>query len=269
MQAQRLKYARCPYYFALYGTAGILIRKLLFAFYTLSNYIQSKAIMWQASIYMGKLFKFNHCFAWKSMWQVVFELCSSEIKITYKCNGKLVFIGQTTWIKATYKLLQARTSYLNLNRRCKVFTWCQECWCIFTEWHFSAFYQVGEVDSVLQLIFLRNVNFLQVYNKLDVSRTFNKFFRNFYFFVWLLDKYWAVLNQLSEKFNSQEVFPEFPAFFKLFPSLLQDCTVFPQVTLRFGLFRVLGGGTFQNFVYFGISADIQLYALQLVYSLLK
>ena len=34
-------------------------------------------------VYKGKLFKFNHSFAWKSLRQVVFELCSSEIKITY------------------------------------------------------------------------------------------------------------------------------------------------------------------------------------------
>ena len=37
-------------------------------------------------------------------------------------------------------------------------------------------------------------------------------------------------------FGSKEVFPEFPALFKLFPSLLQDYAVFLQVTLRFGLF---------------------------------
>ena len=63
---------------------------------------------------------------------------------------------------------------LEILRRCKVFTWCQECWYIFTEWPFQAFYQAGEVEHVLQLIFIRKVNFLQVYNKLEISRTFYK-----------------------------------------------------------------------------------------------
>ena len=36
-------------------------------------------------------------------------------------------------------------------------------------------------------------------------------------------------------FNSQEVFPVFTAFLKLFPSLLLDCAVFQQVTFEFGL----------------------------------
>ena len=45
----------------------------------------------------------------------------------------------------------------------------------YTEWSCQAFYQVREVDSVLQLIFISKVNILQVYNKLEVSRTFYKF----------------------------------------------------------------------------------------------
>ena len=65
---------------------------------------------------------------------------------------------------------------------------------------------------------------------------FYRFSRNFYFFVWVLDQYWEVLNQLSVKFNSQEVFPEFPTFFELFPSLSQDCVVFLQDFLGSGLF---------------------------------
>ena len=39
-------------------------------------------------------------------------------------------------------------------------------------------------------------------------------------------------------FNSQEMFTEFPACFKLFPSLLQDCAVFLQIIFGFGLFTV-------------------------------
>ena len=48
------------------------------------------------SIYKGKLFKFNHSFAWKSLRQSVFQLCSSEIKITYILKLLLVFIWITT-----------------------------------------------------------------------------------------------------------------------------------------------------------------------------
>ena len=48
------------------------------------------------------------------MRQVVFELCCSEIKITYNFKLKLVFIEKTTKRKATHKLIQARTSYLKL-----------------------------------------------------------------------------------------------------------------------------------------------------------
>ena len=84
----------------------MLMQKLLIAFYSLSNNIQSKAIMWQASIYKGKLFKFNHFLAWKSLWQAVFELCSSEIKITYKFKLLPVFI----WIKLEESNLQVITS---------------------------------------------------------------------------------------------------------------------------------------------------------------
>ena len=36
----------------------------------------------------------------------------------------------------------------------------------------------------------------------------------------LLDQYWEVLNQLSEKFNLQEVFPEFPVFFQAISQLV-------------------------------------------------
>ena len=45
----------------------------------------------------------------------------------------------------------------------------------FTELHSPAFCQAGEVDSVLQLIFLRKVSFVQVCNKLIISRTFTSF----------------------------------------------------------------------------------------------
>ena len=44
--------AKSPYYFSLYDAVDILIMKLLTVFYKLSNKIQSKAIMWQASIYI-------------------------------------------------------------------------------------------------------------------------------------------------------------------------------------------------------------------------
>ena len=51
--------ARCPYYFALYGTMGILIWKLLFASYRLSNYNQSKQSH-DNLVYISKSFKSNH-----------------------------------------------------------------------------------------------------------------------------------------------------------------------------------------------------------------
>ena len=40
---------------------------------------------------------------------------------------------------------------------------------------------MGEVDSVLQLIFLENIKFLQVYNKLEVSTIFKCFSETFTF----------------------------------------------------------------------------------------
>ena len=116
------------------------------------------------------------------------------------------------------------------NRICKVFTWCQECWCISTEWPCQAFHYAGEVDNVLHLIFIRKVNFLQVYNKLQVCRPFYTFPRIFSF-LWLLEQYWEVLNQLSEKFNSQEVSPEFPASLKVFFQLATGlCSVFYKLS---------------------------------------
>ena len=69
--------------------------------------------MWQATIYMGKLFKFNHSFAWKSMWQVAYEFCCSGIKITYNFKLKLVFIEKTGRI-ATCKLIQETPNTLKL-----------------------------------------------------------------------------------------------------------------------------------------------------------
>ena len=74
--------------------------------------------MWQDTIYKGKLFKFNHSFAWKSMWQVVYELCCSGIKITFNFKLKLVFIEKRTGRKTTYKLIQEATS--NLKLKCKM-----------------------------------------------------------------------------------------------------------------------------------------------------
>ena len=61
--------------------------------------------------------------------------------------------------------------------------------------------------------------------------------------------------------TNKKVFPEFPAFFKLLPNLLQDCAVFSTSSLSgFGLFtESLEGGTFQNFAYFGIIAWIFIY----------
>ena len=62
--------------------------------------------MLQVSIYRGKLFKFNHSFAWKSMSQVVYEVGCSEIKITFNFKLRLVFIEKTTGRGETYKLIQ-------------------------------------------------------------------------------------------------------------------------------------------------------------------
>ena len=56
--------------------------------------------------------------------------------------------------------------------------------------------------------------------------------------MWLQDQFEDVLSLLNEKSNSKEVLPVFPVFFKLFPSLLLNCTVFPTsilITLRVGL----------------------------------
>ena len=77
-------------------------------------------------------------------------------------------------------------------------------------------------------------------------------------------QYWEVLNQVSERLNSQELFPEFPVFFPAISSLLQDYAVF---STKFPWIwpgnRVLGEGTFQNFASFGISVDIHLHTKQL------
>ena len=73
-----------------------------------------------------------------------------------------------------------------------------------------------------------------------------------------------------ESITDKKCFQCFLHFFNLFPSLLLDCAVFQQVTLRFGLFtESQEEWNFQNFGYFGIIADSQFYTLQLVYSLLK
>ena len=95
---------------------------------------------------------------------------------------------------------------------------------------------MGEVNSVLQLIFLRKVNFLQVYNKLEVSRTFYKFSRNFYLFATAKpvlrssqSTQWKV--QLKRSVSRVSCI-----FFKLFHSLFKDCVVFSTFSLRFGLF---------------------------------
>ena len=60
------------------------------------------------------LFKFNHSFAWKSMWQAVYELCCSGIKMAFNFKLKLVFIEKITGGKATCKLIQEATSNLKL-----------------------------------------------------------------------------------------------------------------------------------------------------------
>ena len=95
-------------------------------------------------------------------------------------------------------------------------------------------------------------------------------FSGIFIFLWLLDHYWEVLNQLSESLTHKKCFQSFLPFFKLFSSLFQDCAVFStQFSWKLPVYRVLREGTFQNFAYFGISMDIHLYALQLVYSLSK
>ena len=115
---------------------------------------------------------------------------------------------------------------------------------------------MGEVDSVLQLIFIRNVNLLQVYNKLEVSRTFYKFPGTFSF---LCDFQTGIgkfsINSVKSS-TYKKCFQNFVHFFKLFPSLLQDCVVFS--TSYPGIWPVT-----ESFV------DIQLCSLKLVYSLLK
>ena len=59
--------------------------------------------------------------------------------------------------------------------------------------------------------------------------------------MWLLDQYWEVLNQLGEKFNSQEVFPEFPACFKLISQLATRlCSVLYKLPLDLACLQSAG-----------------------------
>ena len=109
--------ARCPYYFALYGTVGILIWKLLFASYRLSNYIQSKAITWQACIYKDKSFISNHfslishCTKW-CMWAL-----GSGIKLSYLFKTDFVFIWyEQGWRRSTFTNKQRK--YLTCICKC-------------------------------------------------------------------------------------------------------------------------------------------------------
>ena len=108
--------------------------------------------------------------------------------------------------------------------------WCQEYWCFFTEWHIPPFYQAREVDSVLQLIFSRKVNFLQVYNKLQVSRLFTGFSGTFTFLCVTTrpllrssqSTQWKVqltrsISRVSYIFSSH-----FPACFQIVQCFLQD-----------------------------------------------
>ena len=79
------------------------------------------------------------------------------------------------------------------------------------------------MDSVLQLILSRKVNFLQVYNRLEVSRTYTSF-----------TSFCMTAQTSIEKFSINSVkslthkkcFQSFMHFFKQFPSLFQDCAVF-------------------------------------------
>ena len=92
--------------------------------------------------------------------------------------------------------------------------------------------------SVLQLIFINKVNFLQVYNKLEVSRTSTSF-EELFLYCMATRPVLRSLLCIGEKSNAQEVFPVLPVIFKLFSSLLLECAVFSTstfVTLRFGLF---------------------------------
>ena len=53
---------------------------------------------------------------------VVFELCGSETKFSYRFKSLLVFIWITTGRKAIYKLLQQEQVIWKLIRKHKVFT---------------------------------------------------------------------------------------------------------------------------------------------------
>ena len=181
---------------------------------------------------------------------------------------KLVFNWIKTRRKATYKLLQARTSYLQMQiYRCSIFIWCQECWCIFTEWPFQAFYQAVEVDSVLQLIVYNKVNFWQVYNKLDISWTFYKFLGIFSLLHDCSTNTKKFLVSSVKGLMHKKCFLYFQAISQLatwlcsvFNKLPSDLTCLQSPRRR---------ETFHNFAYFGVIADSQFYALQLVYSFLK
>ena len=63
---------------------------------------------------MGKLIKFDHSWCLEVNVKSFFELCCSEIKITYNFKLKLVCIDKTTGRKATKKLIQEATSNLKL-----------------------------------------------------------------------------------------------------------------------------------------------------------
>ena len=62
--------------------------------------------IWQASIYMCKLFKFKLLFTWKSLRQDVFLICSSSKVIIWNKSLNLPFIG----LKLEESNLQAITS---------------------------------------------------------------------------------------------------------------------------------------------------------------
>ena len=69
------------------------------------------------------LLRFKSLFIDKSLRQAVFDLCSSEIKLSYK--HKIIF---------SLFEIKKDNLHLQVSSRCNVFVWCQEMWIHFTEY---------------------------------------------------------------------------------------------------------------------------------------
>ena len=93
---------------------------------------------------------------------------------------------------------------------------------------FSSFLQSGNCGQCVAVFFSEKWTFTS-------PELFTHFPGTFTFFAQLLDQYWEVLNQLSEKFNSQKVFSVSYIFACYFPACYKIVQCFLQDSLGFGL----------------------------------